>query len=339
MQSRVQQRGVAMITALFVVSIAAITSVSLISRQHIDIRRTANVLNLDQAYMYTLGMEALGKEIILRATGTKKYDDPKLFSEKLAFPVEGGSVAGELEDMEKRFNVNNLIRDDKDSAGNLVPNSQELARFTAILTMVMNDLQLGDVSAGELANAVADWIDPDASVTFPGGAEDSEYMSAEVPYRAANRMLASPTELLLVQGFTRELLYGKVIAEEHVPGLLEYVTALPDNATTINLNTVDPRLLLTFSTKWTQAEVDSALSGRENTPFDDVAKFKQQFSAETQKKIENDLSGLDVQSSYMMIHATAAVADNSLRLNSLIYRSTSGSKIYTVSRSQGTEGI
>ena len=337
-------RGVALVTALFITAIATVAAVTLLSRQHIDIRRTGNVINSDQAYMYALGMESLAKEILIKVakntTGTP-YDRAEMYAPQM-FPVEGGSVSGKLVDMEKKFNVNNLIKDKKNSTGDLETDNIERRRFENILNKVIGDLQLSNVSSGDLVNAVADWIDPDSSTRFPGGAEDSEYMSADPPYRAANRMLASATELLLVQGFTRELLYGKIVDKEKVPGLLEYVTALPDNFTTININSIAPELLLTFSSKWTAADIESALSGR---PFENVQDFTGKFSAigqgdaNVRKAFEEDISNLDVQSSYLMVDSAVTLGDNSFRLNSLIYRTTTADKIYTLSRAQGTEGI
>ncbi|MDH5218580.1 MAG: type II secretion system protein GspK, partial [Gammaproteobacteria bacterium] len=55
-------------------------------------------------------------------------------------------------------------------------------------------------------------------------------------------------------------------------------------------------------------------------------------------RFEEDLKGLDVQSSYFLVDASATVGRSRIRLNSIIYRRTSG-EMLTISRAQGTNGI
>ena len=52
MKARVRiatQRGVALITALLVIALVTAAAVAMASRQQLDIRRTANILQRDQA--------------------------------------------------------------------------------------------------------------------------------------------------------------------------------------------------------------------------------------------------------------------------------------------------
>ena len=50
-----------------------------------------------------------------------------------------------------------------------------------------------------IADAVADWIDGDSTVSG-AGAEDLDYLRADPPYRAANRAMVHPGELRWIQG-------------------------------------------------------------------------------------------------------------------------------------------
>jgi len=50
-----KQQGVALITALLVVSLATVLAVSLVNHLYFDIRRTENILRLDQAQLYNGG--------------------------------------------------------------------------------------------------------------------------------------------------------------------------------------------------------------------------------------------------------------------------------------------
>lgn len=60
----------------------------------------------------------------------------------------------------------------------------------------------------EIAAAIKDWRDADDDVT-DGGAESQTYLQKSRPYRAKNEPFETVEELLLVQGMTRELLYGQ----------------------------------------------------------------------------------------------------------------------------------
>ena len=52
------QRGVALITALLVVALATTAAVAMATRLNVDMRRTGNLLNGEQAYAYALGRKA-----------------------------------------------------------------------------------------------------------------------------------------------------------------------------------------------------------------------------------------------------------------------------------------
>ncbi|MCY2925820.1 MAG: type II secretion system protein GspK, partial [Planctomycetota bacterium] len=60
----------------------------------------------------------------------------------------------------------------------------------------------------ELAAGAADWRDAD-DTTSDTGAEGDYYRSLDDPYRAKNAPFETIEELLLVKGFTRDILYGE----------------------------------------------------------------------------------------------------------------------------------
>ena len=78
-----------------------------------------------------------------------------------------------------------------------------------------------------MTESIIDWIDEDNNVTGIGGAETAYYTSLDKPYRPANQLFASVSELRLVKGMTEELYLH----------LLPLVSALPETDTQINVNT------------------------------------------------------------------------------------------------------
>jgi general secretion pathway protein K len=76
----------------------------------LDIRRTSNVFNSDQAYWVAVGGEDIARYYLEKDrndSGTDHLNED--WVEPLTLPIEHGAVAGQLEDLQGRFNINNLI--------------------------------------------------------------------------------------------------------------------------------------------------------------------------------------------------------------------------------------
>ncbi|HEY9197852.1 MAG TPA: type II secretion system minor pseudopilin GspK, partial [Gammaproteobacteria bacterium] len=206
------QRGVALITALLVVALATVAAVAMASRQQLDVRRTANLLDGDQAYLYALGVESWARVVLARDARDNQVDklDEDWAKRLSPIAVPGGQVDGFVSDLQGRFNLNNLLT----AEGQL---SEPDVRYFQRLLRV---LELNE----QLTVAVIDWLDPDFDTRFPEGAEDDYYLSTETPYRAANRKFQSISELRLVKGFTAEV-WNK---------LAPFVSALPEERTPLN---------------------------------------------------------------------------------------------------------
>jgi general secretion pathway protein K len=288
-----RQHGVALITALLVVSLVTVIAVAMATRQHIDVRLSGNLVHGEQAYAYALGAEAWARVILRRDDLQSNYDS---LTEDWAtalppLAVEGGQVSGKIEDLQGRFNINNLIlQNGKDS-------EPDVAYFRRLLEI----LQLNP----SLTDALLDWIDADINVRFPDGAEDENYLLGSIPYRAANRPLTSISELRLVAGF-----------DQNVVRLLEpYVTALPSR-TLINVNTASPIVLLALHKDFTQSDVDAIITGRGKTGYATVQAFMGQDALAGRKLDEP----VDVSSQYFLVHTDVIVGQGQAHLESLVAR-------------------
>jgi general secretion pathway protein K len=199
------QRGVALITAVLIVALATILAVNVIYRGMLDQRRAGTLFALDQAFEVALGAEAWAADVLQRDEQESQNDN---FTENWArplppLPIEGGTVAGRLEDLQGRFNLNNLVFADGTT------NPAAVLQLARILTW----LELEP----SWATMMADWIDEDTQPGFPDGAEDTVYTGQDPPYLAANMPITRASELLSLPGFGPER-YAK---------LKPYVTALP----------------------------------------------------------------------------------------------------------------
>ena len=68
------QRGVALVTALLVVSIATVAAVAMANRQQLDTRRTGSLLHNEQAWAYVLGAENWARVVLRRDAADSKID-------------------------------------------------------------------------------------------------------------------------------------------------------------------------------------------------------------------------------------------------------------------------
>ena len=60
------QRGVALVTALLVVSLVTVAAVAMATRQQVDVRRTANLLHGEQAYAHAVSAESWARVVLRR---------------------------------------------------------------------------------------------------------------------------------------------------------------------------------------------------------------------------------------------------------------------------------
>lgn len=72
-----KMKGVALITVMLILSLATILAVSMTSRQQLDIHRSANIFNFEQAFQYVLGAELWAKQILKRDREDNKTDSFK----------------------------------------------------------------------------------------------------------------------------------------------------------------------------------------------------------------------------------------------------------------------
>jgi general secretion pathway protein K len=304
-----RQAGVALLTAMLIAAIATVAAVAMAARQQLDVRRTGNVLDTDQAYLFTLGVESWAKQILARDRRDGEVDHPEEDWATILPPiaVEGAVVAGRIEDLQGRFNLNNLV----DAEGRA--SDDDIQRFRRLLTAL--ELDEG------LADAVVDWTDSDIEPRFPSGAEDTVYLGMTPPYRAANALMESPSELLLVNGFTPEI----------YAALAPYVATLPAR-TPVNVNTASAPLLMALSEGISESDATQLIDERGDKGYQTVEDF---LAHPLLKERRQGIANVAVSTSYFMIHANARFERSKVELYSLVARG-ADARVSVVRRSQGT---
>lgn len=301
-------RGMALITALMVMSLATITAISMTAEQQIYFRRTENILLHEQAYLYLLSAEDFAKVVLQDDFKKNQTDSMKdAWAEQgAAFPFEGGVLTGTISDLQGKFNINNLAIAGK-------PKKWDVDRLRTLL-------ELNGLSPN-LANAIIDWLDPNDEPTFPDGAEDVDYLQGEQPYRTGNGMMGSITELLYIKG----------IDYEAYQAIAPALVALPVTDVAININTASPQVLQMIIDPLTETEAIELRDELSKEPVSDPNEILS-LPLMTGKKI--DLNGVGVESSYFLLQSYAEVGRAKARMDSVIHRF-SADNITVVLRSQG----
>ncbi len=310
MKRKSNQSGAALITAILITAIATIAAVSMASRQHLDIRRTTNVIESSQAYLYALAGEELGKQLLVEDRLNNQVDhlDEDWASQSLLFPVEGGFIEGYIKDQQGRFNLNNLVINPPPSPAGSPPPAQTVSALDMDrLQRLLRILGLNE----DLRFAILDWIDEDAIPSIPGGAEDFEYLGREPPYRTPNAKMASTSELLLINGFERE----------DYDTLKPYVTVLPEY-TDINVNTASDKVLMAIVDGLSPAGVSDLFDDRSQNGFASVGDFVGHSAVSGNLTSGNQ--GLSVETNYFIIETKSEFGRGGTRLYSLVVRDNQG---------------
>lgn len=298
-----RQRGIALISAVLVSALAAILAAAMAREQMLSVHRTANVFQAEQAWAYARGLESWARKVLAEDARDR---DGATDAWRQALPpltVQGGMLAGSVQDLNSRFNLNNLITTEG-------PDELQLQRFRRLLAALSLDPSLAD--------AVVDWMDPD-SLPRAGGFEDNEYLSRQPPYRAANRMLVSASELRAVAGVDGE---AWSVLEPHV-------TALP-RRTSINVNTATAPVLMSLDDSMSRSTADLLIQGRDRKPYSSVDDFLADAGFPSREGLR---SGLGVSSDFFLTRGVVTLGDIELSLFSVLYRGDTGA-IQTVARSQ-----
>lgn len=295
-----RQRGIAVLTAVLVVTLATVLAVNLLWQSSVDLRRTETLLLQDQARQYNLGGEELARVFLVN----DYRNDPggmdttkEIWATPLKRDFEGGFLEGWLLDQQGRFDLNSLI----DADGK--PDAMATRQFVRMLTLLPLDSQLDTSTATSLMEATVDWIDPDEAPQL-NGAEDDRYTGREPPYRPANFWFVSISELQAVEGYTAEI----------YAALDSHITALPPagkDRRKININTATDVVLASMTENETLESVESLL----NQEYQDPDEFIKEsgFPPDIANRIT-------ISSNWFLLTVTTSIGTTQATLYSLLER-------------------
>jgi general secretion pathway protein K len=345
-----RERGVALIIALILVALAAILATKLSFDGWIERRRAVSIMATEQAFHFGMGAEALAADVLTQsmqagqngqltngsnasgnsATGTQTSGNSNQVTLAQAWaqptqpmPItpeddpEGepiGVLQGAIEDMQGRFNLNNLAHVVQAQNG-VIQDPVPLQQFQRLLVAVGLE--------PKWAGIARDWIDADDQPGEPDGAEDSVYTSQTPPYRTGNWPMMSPSELMNMPGFGADR-YRKIAP---------YVTALPTATAKVNICTAPAPVLQSFAENLGSDYTPELLaSERKSGCFPDKPTFANVLGPTVAASVANWYTDTSM---YFRLTTRVTLGTTEFTLYSLLYR-TAGGKVTPLLRTFGT---
>ena len=348
----------ALMIALILVALATILATKLTFDGFLERRRAIGVMAAEQALHFGMGAEALAADALsqdLQMSASQTTLTAAWAQPTQPLPItpqddpEGepiGTLQGQVEDMQGRFNLNSLARVIQGSGpagsgtgvggpstggpsaggsttiGNTnngtqgpVQDPQPLEQFQRLLIAVGLEPKWAAIAR--------DWIDADDIPGSPDGAEDSIYTSQTPPYRTGNWPMMSPTELMNLPGFGADR-YRKIAP---------FVTALPSAILPINICTAPSEVLESLAPSLNGEYSPQVLAaGRKTGCFPDSNTFKTVVGAQGIAAISGRFG---TTSSYFRLTTHITLGTTEFTLYSLLLRG-NGGKVTPLLRSFGT---
>ncbi len=288
-----RQQGVALMIVLMIVALVSVLATEMGTRLQLQVQRTMNIADSNQAYWYAMGAEAFAKKSIatlMETTGDKiTLNQP--WAQEFNYPLDGGGLQARLEDMQSCFNLNAILEGADQNNPQQVTLTMEA--FHTMLLAINSD-KIDNYTADTVRDSLADWVDDDDRMR-PYGAEDSTYEGLAHPYLAANSLLSAQSELRLVNG----------VSAEWLNDLLPLICVIPGVETMqINVNTIPPErsALLAGVTGLSRAQADSLISSRPQDGWTDTQAFLSEPAVQALNMPQEKTGWFTVTTKYFILH-------------------------------------
>ncbi|QIB66416.1 type II secretion system minor pseudopilin GspK [Kineobactrum salinum] len=332
------QRGAALVVALLVFGLSTALIVAMKSEFTLFYQRGTNLFLAEQGHAYLRGAEELAALALVMdydadQSREQPRDDLSEFWARQATPYpleEGGWLSGSLQDLQGRFNLNALVDQGPQETGG----ASGAQAFTASQAQFIRLLQaLGEPAVSlqeaiQITHSIGDWLDADTAPR-PFGAEDDHYFSLSPAYRAANRPMASVSELRAVANISPQLYRA----------LQPLVTVWPQTPAGLNIHTAAAPLLRSLNGDDELAPLDGFAAQslleqqRSDGGFESIDALLA-GPAFADQPTEGLRSVLSERSSWFLLSAEVEVAGRNMRLYSVLQRDQR--RVRAVARASGS---
>ncbi len=301
---RRRQRGVAVITALLLTTLAITLVASLFWQQQVQVRSIENQRSQLQKQWILRGALDWARLILredAKSSPTDNLDEPwavPLAETRLDQYVENGkadtdasdaALSGSIIDAQSRYNLTNLCPDG-------IIKAAEVAAFARLLSNLRLNPAMAQATADMMAAAKKKQTQEESPDT---GSKPMNFVQVE--------------DLLAVPGFSAEMFSS----------VKDFVVVLP-RAAPVNVNTASAEVLAARIEALSLADAASIVASRATAHFRDVNDFVQRFPAKPLNAAAGDVS---VRTEFFIVNGKVRLSRASLELLSLIERSGSTTKV------------
>lgn len=307
MNSYRQQQGYVLLQVMFVFAILMVIVAQVQYEQRIQVERTRNVLFLTQAQAYAESAEAIAE--VGLSLDAQSSDNDHLYelwnSSDGVFPLdEGGLVQVEINDLQGRFNLNWLSKDNAYRSG---------------AQKALNKLLLLVEADPAIADELYQWFDSDTGADY--------YYSDEQPsYSPSYSPMADTSELLLLKSVDRE----------QYDNLKPWVSALPTDSP-LNINTAPVEIIQSIAGYIDESIANQAVTDRGESGFTAVTDFLNQDVFRENEEAGIYLGELSVTSHWFELYTAITLEEKTLTQRSVVYRDEKGTVTITLRDRSATE--
>ncbi|MBD1576008.1 type II secretion system minor pseudopilin GspK [Vibrio sp. S11_S32] len=312
--SQHKQQGVALIFVLLIVAVLVALAATMTERMSTQFYRASNLLNHQQAYWYSMGVEALAQVAIEETykENSKVINLNQAWAMKDArYPLDNGDAIGSIRDMQACFNLNAL------NGLPVATNPSVRPYLLKVLAYMLEDAGIESYQAEVIADSAKEFVDSDDTVNTQSGVENNTYEGFKPAYSAPNGMIADGTELRAVNQ----------VSAQAMRSLRGVVCAIPASKLMVNVNTIQPHQALLLSGLFQPGlSLSDAQKVIEDRPYDGWSSV-QDFLAEPEiSRVASNIQSqatpfLGVTSQYFELDAQITVDESRVRLRSLLYSS------------------
>lgn len=282
-----KQKGSALISALFIMTLVAIATTAMSVRLQQDIYRTQLSLTSDKLYLAS-------QAVIFWAMGVLAQDpiptDPLLLQYPKANQKDYPNITttGKILDLQARFNLNQLKETESDEDNQFMQTS-----FYQLLHQVLTDTD--PKLQRTIADATKHWVN-DYKKGQGLDENSAYYLKQKPPYSPSNQLMQSVSEFRMVNG----------VDDKIYQAMAPYITALPP-PTLININTAPVKILTLLGTGLEERDAEAIIQARGPQGFKNINEVN-----ELLKKYDIPVKQITLESEYFLCVAT--VTSNQLTL-------------------------
>lgn len=324
-----KQRGVALVAVLMIIAIVVVIAVNMTGRLQLQLQRQQNVQQQQQAFWYAMGAEQFARVLLSRTlAGEESVNLGQDWAlQGATFPVDNGTIAGDIKDLHSCFNIN-ALQNLRLQTGGRTEQSPAQKAFLRLLELKGSELSM---PADYLVARIGDWLDEDSLLSTAGSAEDDDYAALQFPYYAANGLMASVSELRVILDLTP--------ADYQL--LAPYVCVIPENSNLLlNVNTLTEETAVLLAALIPELTEQGAIDVIASRPEEGFATIEDLYASDALAGItvaDDAKTMLGITSDSFQLTATAAYLESGFVLTSVL-KIDENNKVKVLARRFGGQG-